>query len=275
MRMRPLLSLSSPGVRLRWLLISLCFVLLFQTQNAKGAMLDDVQPRVVVTPSPVEQRSGAEPASGHVRSFGALEQELKFEHISVEQGLSQNSVTAILQDSIGFMWFGTEEGLNRYDGYEVKVFHHDPDDEITLGGDHILALYEDSRGTLWVGTNGGGLSSYDRDSGQFVTYQHGPEDPYGLGDEADQVWSISEGRSGALWVGTGAGLAKFDRDTKRFTHYRAAVEGRYGQEVSPVYAIHEDKSGLIWLGAGGGLQSWDEKSERFRSGYQPGQDVSR
>ncbi len=193
-----------------------------------------------------------------------LDKELKFEHISVEQGLSHNSVTAILQDSTGFMWFGTDEGLNRYDGYDIKVFHHDPEDETSLGHDHVLTIFEDSQETLWVGTNGGGLSAYDRDSGQFITYLHGPEDPYGLGEEADQVWSILEGSSGDLWVGTGAGLAKFNRDTKRFTHYRAADEGRYGQEVSPVYAIYEDSSGVIWLGTGRGLLSWEEDSERFR-----------
>ena len=258
-------DLSSLGGGLTSLLIVLCFAYgLMLTQNATEAFAGDYQQAATLTPVPADRDSmtGVIDKRAHVHS--KLDQQLSFEHISVEQGLSHNSVTAVLQDSTGFMWIGTNEGLNRYDGYDIKVFHHDPDDETSLGHDHILTLYEDSRNTLWIGTNGGGLSAYDRDSGQFTTYPHGAEDPYGLGVEADQVWSIMEGGNGELWVGTGSGLAKFNRETKGFTHYRAADEGRFGQEISPVYAIYEDSSGLIWLGTGRGLLSWDEESERFR-----------
>jgi hypothetical protein len=85
-------------------------------------------------------------------------EELKFEHITSEQGLSNNRVVSILQDSQGFMWFGTFDGLNRFNGYEFKIFRHDPFDISSMSANIILAIHEDHAGSLWIGTSGGGLN---------------------------------------------------------------------------------------------------------------------
>ena len=85
-------------------------------------------------------------------------QHLRFDRISLEQGLSQSTVFCMIQDSQGFMWFGTEDGLNKYDGYSFTVYKHDPEDPNSLGGNWIQAILEDSSGTLWIGTREGGLS---------------------------------------------------------------------------------------------------------------------
>ena len=87
--------------------------------------------------------------------------QIKFEHFSVEEGLSATTVLAILQDSRGFLWIGTYDGLNRYDGYSIKIYNHDPDDSTSLSSNSIRSLYEDDSGNLWVGTWSSGLNKYD------------------------------------------------------------------------------------------------------------------
>ena len=91
-----------------------------------------------------------------------------FEQISLEQGLSQSVVLSILQDSRGFMWFATQDGLNRYDGHEFVVYKHDSENPNSLSDNFVNALYEDPSGALWIGTNGGGLDRLDPGTGQFT-----------------------------------------------------------------------------------------------------------
>jgi len=119
---------------------------------------------------------------------------LKFENILVEDGLSQNTVRCILQDKTGFLWFGTEDGLNRYDGYEFIHFRNDASDSTSISHNSILSLFEDQYGFLWVGTNGGGLNKYDRSSGRFTTYRYNSEDNKSISGDAIRV--IYEDRSG-------------------------------------------------------------------------------
>jgi two-component system sensor histidine kinase ChiS len=124
---------------------------------------------------------------------------LRFERISTEQGLSQNTVNAILQDREGFIWFGTEGGLNRYDGYQFTIYQHDPDSPKSLGNDTVFALFEDHAGILWVGT-GNGLDRYDPATASFAHYTHDANDPGSL--SASFVLAIYQDRAGALWIGT-------------------------------------------------------------------------
>ena len=119
---------------------------------------------------------------------------LKFDHLTVDQGLSHNNVYAIVQDRRGFLWFGTEDGLNRYDGYTVEVFTHDPQDSTSLSHNWIWSLYEDHAGTLWVGTYGGGLCRFDRPTETFTCYRHDPDDPGSLPD--DIVPALAEDAEG-------------------------------------------------------------------------------
>jgi len=94
--------------------------------------------------------------------------DIKFKHLSSDDGLSQNFVSSILQDQKGFMWFGTKDGLNRYDGHTFVVYQHDPFDSSTISENYITALYEDSRGYIWVGTLKGGLNCFLRETETFI-----------------------------------------------------------------------------------------------------------
>ncbi len=104
-----------------------------------------------------------------------LEGKIHFKHLTREQGLSDSFIWCILQDRKGFLWIGTSDGLNRYDGRNVKVFKHSPDNANSLGGNTIRSLYEDRSGTLWVGTGGGGLNIYNSEQESFTRYNNNPD----------------------------------------------------------------------------------------------------
>ncbi len=213
---------------------------------------------------------GADPAANPAPPPGTNSgQRIKFEHISLEHGLSQSSVLCILQDSKGFMWFGTRDGLNKYDGYDFVVYRHDPEDPHSLGGNAVWAIYEDRAGVLWIGTDGGGLDKFDREStpgaggGQFIHYRNDPDDPNSLSH--DNVKVIYEDRLGMLWIGTGGGgLDRFDRQTEEFVHYRNDPNDPHSLSHDFVTSIYEDQSGMLWVGTnGGGLNRFDREKEQF------------
>ncbi|MGD9317883.1 MAG: two-component regulator propeller domain-containing protein, partial [Anaerolineae bacterium] len=167
---------------------------------------------------------------------------LDFQRFSIEQGLSQSVVSSILQDSRGFMWFGTQDGLNRFDGYEFVVYKHDPEDPDSLGGNFVQALHEDVSGTLWIGTNGGGISKLDRETGRFTHLRHDPRDPNSL--SSNVVLALYEDREGMLWIGTsGGGLDRLDPDTGEFVHYKNDPEDPHSLSHNVVQAITEDREG--------------------------------
>ncbi len=101
-----------------------------------------------------------------------MAQDVRFEQVTVADGLSNNVIMTVLEDSRGYLWVGTFQGLNRYDGYRVRVYRHIPGDTTSLSHDEVFALHEGRDGTLWVGTWGGGLNRFDPDTEIFTAYRH-------------------------------------------------------------------------------------------------------
>ena len=101
-------------------------------------------------------------------SLSAQERNIRFRRLSIDEGLSQSAVNCILQDRHGFIWIGTEDGLNRYDGYTFTVYKHDLDDPSSLSDSWIWTLYEDREGTLWIGTRVGGLNRFHPETATFT-----------------------------------------------------------------------------------------------------------
>jgi len=181
--------------------------------------------------------------------FAAFAQpdELRFEQISVEDGLSQVTVHTIFQDDLGFMWFGTEDGLNRYDGRDFKIYRHDPRDAATLAHPLINSMVQDASGILWIGTGGGGLDRFDWTTESFSHYQQDTDDLETLSGE--DVWSLCPDRHGNLWVGTwNGGLSRFDPVTGTFKRYFSDSSDPGSVAGKRVLAIEEDRSGRIWIG---------------------------
>ncbi|MCP5108746.1 MAG: PAS domain S-box protein [bacterium] len=187
-----------------------------------------------------------------------------FDNIGLEQGLSQLSVNTITRDKNGFMWFGTEDGLNKYDGYNCKIYKHNPDDPTSIPDNHVRVICEDTGDdVLWIGTHGGGLGKLDLKNDTFTNYKHEPGDPLSLSH--NQVYSLYIDDSGVLWVGTwGGGLNKFDKEKETFTHYRYQRGNPAGLSHDIVRAIHKDCNGVMWIGTyGGGLNKFDIRTGTF------------
>ena len=168
--------------------------------------------------------------------------DVRFTHLTTNDGLSQGYVTAILQDRRGFMWFATRDGLNRYDGNAFVVYKNNPSDPGSLSSNFIQDLMEDGHGDLWIATNTG-VNKFDPTTERVTRYLHDPNNPNSIGGA--YVASIAQDRRGYLWFGTEAsGLDKFDPATQTFTHYRNDSDGQFVGRITQVIA---DSHGQIWF----------------------------
>jgi ligand-binding sensor domain-containing protein len=152
-------------------------------------------------------------------------QDLIFDHLSVDDGLSNNVIWSILQDTRGFMWFGTDDGLNKYDGYRFTVYRHHPDDSLSISDNNVRVLHESHHGgkhVLWIGTSSG-LNRLDLETEQFTHFKNDPTDPQSLSH--NWVVSIYEDSFGELWIGTDGGINKFNRETNKFVRYQHDPKG--------------------------------------------------
>ena len=202
---------------------------------------------------------------------------LRFTRLSTENGLSQTKVMQIVQDDQGLMWFGTQYGLSRYDGYNFKVFVHDPgnpnslsgvyveallkdrDGAIWVGGDQflnklepstglfskypiasVIRISQDTAGTLWLATRGSGLYSLDPKTGRTRQYVHNPGDASSL--SSNELTSCGEDRTGRFWISSDKGLDEFDRERGVVT-LRIGAEGSPGS--SPAVSFYEDHRGVF------------------------------
>jgi signal transduction histidine kinase/ligand-binding sensor domain-containing protein/class 3 adenylate cyclase/DNA-binding NarL/FixJ family response regulator len=223
---------------------------------------------------------------------------LEFEHLSVEQGLSNVVVNCIFQDKQGYIWIGTGVGLNRYDGNIFKIFNNNPDDPKSLSHDFVLSIFEDSKGTLWVGTSEG-LNSFNPQTEEFKRHHFLIDDPddysfYGVQsifeDSKGTVWfgtyqglfvfdelteaflqitkeqviSIYEDAQSTLWIGTWQGLEKYDAETKEFSVFQNDPNDSTSLSDDIVNSIFEDSRGNLWIGTASGLNQFDRKTKKFQ-----------
>jgi serine phosphatase RsbU (regulator of sigma subunit)/ligand-binding sensor domain-containing protein len=187
-----------------------------------------------------------------------------FEHLSVKQGLSQADVNCILQDSKGFIWFGTQDGLNRYDGYGLRVFKHDPGDPNSLDESWIVSIGETPDGTLWIGTVGNprSLNRFDR---LTETFSRVSLDSATLkGERISAVRPSYEDSFGEIWSGTlGNGLTRRNPRTGGIITYRHDPANPSSIADDRVYSVVGDHMGEIWLGTHEGLDRFDRNSGTF------------
>jgi diguanylate cyclase (GGDEF)-like protein len=192
----------------------------------------------------------------------ASSQNLRFEHLTVEDGLPHATVLSVLQDQDGFMWFATADGITRYDGVNFTTFRHDLKNlENSLSNNNTFALIQTRDGRIWIGTDPGGLNVYDPKTGKFQVYRHDPKDAASLAD--DSIWSLLEDRDGRVWAGTRNGLSRLDLATNQFTNYLPDPENPRALAGPLVYRIYQDHSGVIWVGTRNGLQRYDPATDDF------------
>lgn len=181
--------------------------------------------------------------------------DLHFVNFSSKDGLSSNTVNAVLKDKFGFMWFATDDGLNKFDGLRFTVYSHNVNDSSSLRSNRILALCEDKAGNLWIGTSAS-LSLYNREKNTFLNTN------LTLGNAARTVWSDKEGN---LWVGTYGGLYKYNHGAGQVKHYIAGQPPSEQQLASnTVTTIFEDSHDRLWIGTNAGLHLFQPENETFR-----------
>ncbi|MBT1690686.1 response regulator [Fulvivirgaceae bacterium PWU37] len=168
-----------------------------------------------------------------------------FRHIGRSEGLSQSNVTCIVQDYKGFMWFGTRDGLNLYDGYTITVYRHDPANPRSLSHNYIRTLYEDDKHRLWIGTDEG-LNLYQRATDDFTTFLPDPKSPTSI--SSGNIRAILQDRHHRLWIGTGGGgLNRFDPEQNTFHAYRHDVHNAHSLSSDQIEDMLEDPSGALWV----------------------------
>lgn len=188
--------------------------------------------------------------------------EYAFDRLGVDQGLSNPAVTAIFQDSKGFMWFGTFHGLNRYDGYEVKNYYFNPKDSLSLGDNRITCIFEDDRKNLWIGTNVGGLNLYNRDLDNFIRFNKESSQSFHIG--GNKIETIYQDSKQNLWVGTNDGLHLFDYKSKTFKPYLKNENDPSSINSNQIFSIieHNNKE-LIVLTNERQLNKYSDSPEGF------------
>ncbi len=193
---------------------------------------------------------------------GAQESGVRFEHFSLDEGLSQSIVAVIHKDRRGFMWFGTESGLNKFDGYQFTVYKYNPFDSTSISNNQILAIHEDHKGNLWLGTAGGGLNCFDPITETFRHFMHDANDSTSLGN--DVVFFVAEDRGGNIFVATLAGgIDRLDQKTGKFIHYRHHKNDPNSLSDDRITTALEDQAGRGWVGTIAGLNLYDREHDHF------------
>lgn len=185
---------------------------------------------------------------------------LSFRHYKVENGLSENSVFCSLQDSKGYMWFGTKDGLNRFDGQNFKVFRHVPNDKNSIGNSFIRSLYEDKNKNLWIGTEKG-MYKYDHLMNTF----HFFDAKTSAGQYLDNsVNAITEDKSGNMWIACGNGLFYYNKNNHQLKRYIHNLKDPASISATIVNTVFCDSEGVIWAGTlDGGLSRYNPRNDKF------------
>ena len=149
----------------------------------------------------------------------AQKRDIQFSHLTSQDGLASNSVFSIVQDNKGFLWFGTYDGLNKYDGYKFTVYKTIEGDTTSISENNIRTICKDDKGNLWIGTWNSGLNKFDPITEKFTRYQHDMDNPSSI--SSNKIISLRCDKSGNLWIGTeGGGLNMFDSENRKFINYK-------------------------------------------------------
>lgn len=193
----------------------------------------------------------------------AEEEDINFKRINIEDGLSQASVESIFQDNYGYMWFGTEDGLNRYDGHNFDVFKYEGSKKNNINGiisNIVSDVLQDKDGDLLIATSKG-LSKIDNKTGKIVSYTYDEKNNNSLSHY--NIWDIFIDSKNRIWVGTENGLNIFFKEKGTFKRIYIKETNLNGDPNNFVTSIEEDGKGNIWVGTKDGLEKYDEKNNKF------------
>jgi ligand-binding sensor domain-containing protein len=192
----------------------------------------------------------------------ASDSQYKFDRLTIDQGLSHSRVYSMIKDSYGYMWFGTEYGLNKFDGLNFTVYENSQADTQSISNNFARTVYEDSYGTIWIATTHG-LNRFNRETETFTYYFNDPSDINSISDDSIEFCAIDEDKYGFLWVGTDNGLNRFDRETETFTRYFHEPDNPNSISSNTIAQIFKDSYGVLWIGPSFGLNRYEETTGNF------------
>ncbi len=205
------------------------------------------------------------------RTLPVFCQQIIFNKVLPPEGKTFGMVICITQDIHGYMWFATQNGLYRYDGYRYTSYVHDSSDSHSLAHNSVETINTDSIGIIWVGTVVTGLDRLDPETGIFTHFRHDENVASSLGN--DSITAILIDKQGILWIGTYEGLDQYDPNTNKFIHYRYNANDSTSISNNLVQTLYEDRQGTLWIGTGvpgdgrkaeeGGLNRMNKKTGTF------------
>ncbi len=189
-----------------------------------------------------------------------VENDIDLPGFSIGDGLSSNSITVLFQDNRGFLWIGTEDGLNRYDGYSFKIYRHNPEDPHSISGNFIQTIVQDDSHNLWIGTKGAGLNKLDYKTGKFTAYLHRENDVTAL--PGNDVFGLLVDNRKRLWVKTRAHLSLFMGDSAGFKNYGHFLNV-FNLSRSTHYPLILESDSSLLLGTRDGLNRFNTVTGHF------------
>jgi len=190
----------------------------------------------------------------------AQQQKVNFTSLKTKDGLSSNTVNAILKDRFGLMWFATEDGLNKFDGTNFTVYKHKSDDPSGIQANDIRALHEDKAGNLWVGSSGGSLSLYDRKNNSFISFPANTAE----GISSDVIRAVYSDYTGKIWVASFSGLDVLDPKTKKIRKFNIQVGPKGAFPAIAINCLYEDSKHRMWIGSNNGLYLYERQTNSFK-----------
>ena len=189
---------------------------------------------------------------------------LVLEHLSTEDGLPQATVMTTLQDSQGFVWLGTEDGLVRFDGHELYRYARSRTDGSSLPGNFVWQVVEDAQTNLWIAINDAGVAKWDRRTDTFTSYRHVAGDPGSIA--SDRVRTVLVDARGSIWIGTfDAGVDVLDPTSGKLEHLRHDPSDATSLANDRVSTLLLDRGGDVWIGTDGGLNRWSARCRMPRT----------
>jgi len=201
-------------------------------------------------------------SSGFINCIKAQNQDFIFKKFTVKDGLSHQNVYSIMQDKLGYLWFGTQDGLNKYDGYKFTIYRNEPGNPNSISTGNFGKIFQDSEGLYWFGTFGEGIDLFDPHTNTITNFSNIPEDSTSLSN--NQITFIFEDSNHEIWIGTASGgLNKFNKKTRNFKRYEHNPNDIGSLSHVRAKCICETKDGSIWVGTGNGLDKLNKLDGSF------------
>jgi len=189
--------------------------------------------------------------------------EIVFEKLTIRDGLSHNNVYSIIQDQTGFMWFGTQDGLNRYNGISFTIFRNEPSTPNSLSTGNFGKIYQDKTGIFWFGTFGKGIDRYDPKTNTFKNFSYQPNDSTSVSN--NQTLFIFEDSSGTIWFGTpDGGINRYNKENETFTHFLHDPNNPLSLSSNRAKCMCQTSDGTLWIGTNNGLNRYNPVDNNFK-----------